>query len=225
VYILDDQELYGKGVADVFEKTAKELGMTVAGHEGIDPKAADYKALMTKISTSNAGGPPDAVYVGMVVDNNAAQLLKDKVAIMGDNTKVKYMGPDGIQTQAFIDGAGADVAEGAYASVAGLPFDKLEAGGAKFLTDYQAKYGKLTEPYAILGYDTMNVALAAIESVCASGGNPTDRAAVNKAVFATKDFAGALGTFSFDANGDTTLTDMTVYQVKGGSYVGVGTFK
>src|SRR5512140_207217 len=64
VYILDDQELYGKGVADVFEKTAKELGMTVAGHEGIDPKAADYKALMTKISTSNAGGPPDAIYVG-----------------------------------------------------------------------------------------------------------------------------------------------------------------
>ncbi len=30
------------------------------------------------------------------------------------------MGPDGVQTQAFIDGAGADIAEGAYASVAGL---------------------------------------------------------------------------------------------------------
>ncbi len=85
VYILDDQELYGKGVADVFEQTAKGIGMTVVGHEGIDPKAADYKALMTKISTSNAGGPPDGIFVGMVVDNNAAQLLKDKVSIMGDN--------------------------------------------------------------------------------------------------------------------------------------------
>jgi branched-chain amino acid transport system substrate-binding protein len=104
VYILDDQELYGKGIADVFEATAKEIGLTIVGHEGIDPKAADYKALMTKISTSNAGGPPDAIYTGMVVDNNASQLLKDKVAIMGDNTKVKYVGPDGIQTQAFIDG-------------------------------------------------------------------------------------------------------------------------
>jgi branched-chain amino acid transport system substrate-binding protein len=225
VYILDDQQLYGKGVADVFEKTAKSLGMNVLGHEGIDTKAADYKALMTKISTSNNGQPPDAIFVGMVIDSNATQLLKDKVSIMGDNTKVKFMGPDGIQTQAMIDGAGASIAEGIYASVAGLPFDKLNAAGQKFLTDYEAKYGKLTEPYAIYGYETMNVTLQAIENVCASGGDPSNRKAVRDAVFAIKDFNGALGTWSFDANGDTSLTDMSIYQAKSGSYVAVGTFK
>jgi len=225
VYILDDQELYGKGVADVFEATAKEIGLTIVGHEGIDPKAADYKALMTKISTSNAGGVPDAIYVGMVVDNNASQLLKDKVAILGDNTKVKYAGPDGIQTQAFIDGAGADVAEGVYASVAGLPLEKLGPKGQEFAAAYSAKYGKLTEPYAVYGYETMNVILKAIEDVCAAGGDPTDRATITKAVFAIKDFDGALGIWSFDANGDTSLTDMTFYQSQKGSYVAVGTFK
>ena len=225
VYILDDQELYGKGIADVFEATAKEIGLTVVGHEGIDPKAADYKALMTKISTSNDGKAPDAIYVGMVVDNNASQLLKDKVAIMGDNTKVKYVGPDGIQTQAFIDGAGKDVAEGAYASVAGVPFEELPAAGKQFKTDYEAKYGPLTEPYSVYGYEAMNVALKAIEDVCAAGGDPTDRATLTAAVFAIKDFDGALGTWSFDANGDTSLTDMTFYQVKDGAYVSVGTFK
>jgi len=225
VYILDDQQLYGKGVADVFEKTATSLGIKVLGHEGIDTKAADYKALMTKISTSNSGAAPDAIFVGMVIDSNATQLLKDKVSILGDNTKVKFIGPDGIQTQAMIDGAGASIAEGIYASVAGLPFDKLNAAGQKFLTDYTAKYGKLTEPYAVYGYEDMSVVLAAIESVCAAGGDPSSRKAVRDAVFATKDFNGALGTWSFDANGDTSLTDMTVYQVKSGSYVAVGTFK
>jgi branched-chain amino acid transport system substrate-binding protein len=225
VYILDDQELYGKGIADVFEARAGEIGLTVVGHEGIDPKAADYKALMTKISTSNAGGPPDAIYVGMVVDNNASQLLKDKVAIMGDNETVKFVGPDGIQTQAFIDGAGADVAAGVYASVAGVPFSDLPASGQQFIKDYEAKFGPLTEPYSVYGYETMNVALKAIEDVCAAGGDPTDRATINKAVFAIKDFDGALGTWSFDANGDTSLTDMTFYQVQGGAYVAVGTFK
>jgi branched-chain amino acid transport system substrate-binding protein len=225
VYLLDDQELYGKGVADVFEKTAKELGMTVAGHEGIDPKAADYKALMTKISTSNAGGPPDGIFVGMVVDNNASQLLKDKVAIMGDNTKVKYMGPDGVQTQAFIDGAGADVAEGAYGSVAGLAPANYTAAGQTFLKDYEAKYGHLTEPYAIYGYESMNVLLKAIEDVCAKGGDPSDRKQVLAAVMGTKDFDGVLGKWSFDANGDTTLTDMTIYQVQKGAYNAVGTFQ
>lgn len=225
VYILDDQQLYGKGVADVFEATAGEIGLTVVGHEGIDTKAADYKALMTKISTSNAGGPPDAIYVGMVVDSNASQLLKDKVAIMGDNEAVKFVGPDGIQTQAFIDGAGADVAEGAYASVAGLPLEKLGPKGQQFKTDYEAKFGALTEPYAVYGYETMNVALKAIEDVCAAGGDPTNREAVRAAVFAIKDFDGALGMWSFDANGDTSLTDMTFYQVQGGAYAAVGTFK
>jgi branched-chain amino acid transport system substrate-binding protein len=225
VYVLNDNELYGQGVANVFADTAKQLGVTVLGNEPIDPKAADYKALMTKISTSNNGNPPDAIFVGMVVDNNAAQLLKDKVAIMGDNTKVKYMGPDGVQTQAFIDGAGASVAEGAYASVAGLAPENYTAAGKKFLTSYEAKYGHLTEPYAILGYEDINVVLAGIESVCAAGGDPTDRASVTKAVLATKDFNGVLGTWSFDANGDTTLTDMTIYQAQGGKYVSVGTFK
>lgn len=226
VYILDDNELYGKGVADVFDKTAGEIGLQVIGHESIDPKAADYKALMTKISTSNAGGPPDAIYVGMVVDNNAAQLVKDKVAIMGDQTKVKYVGPDGIQTQAFIDGAGADVADGVYASVGGLPFDKLPASAQQFKKDYDAKYGgDLNEPYAVYGYEAMNVALKAIEDVCAAGGNPTDRKAVRDAVFAIKNFSGVLGTWSFDANGDTSLTDMTFYLVKGGKYTPYGQFK
>ena len=225
VYILDDQELYGKGIADVFEARAGEIGLTVVGHEGIDPKAADYKALMTKISTSNAGGPPDAIYVGMVVDNNASQLLKDKVAIMGDNATVKFVGPDGIQTQAFIDGAGADVAAGVYASVAGVPFSDLPASGQKFVKDYEAKFGPLTEPYSVYGYETMSVALKAIEDVCAAGGNPTDRAAINSAVFAIKDFDGVLGTWSFDANGDTSLVDMTFYQVKDGAYAPLGVFK
>jgi branched-chain amino acid transport system substrate-binding protein len=225
VYVLNDNELYGQGVANVFADTAKQLGMTVLGNEPIDPKAADYKALMTKISTSNNGNPPDGIFVGMVVDNNAAQLMKDKVAIMGDNTKVKYMGPDGIQTQAFIDGAGASVAEGAYASVAGLAPENYTAAGKKFLASYEAKYGHLTEPYAILGYEDINVVLAGIESVCAAGGDPTDRATVTKAVLNTKDFNGVLGTWSFDANGDTTLTDMTIYQAQGGKYVAVGTFK
>jgi len=226
VYILDDQELYGKGVADVFEATAKEIGLTVLGHEGIDTKAANYQALMTKISTSNGGKAPDAIYVGMVVDNNAAQLLKDKVAIMGDNATVKFVGPDGIQTQAFIDGAGADKAEGVYASVAGLPFEKLPAAAQQFKKDYDTKFGgDLNEPYAVYGYEAMNVALKALEDVCAAGGDPSDRETVRAAVFAIRDFEGILGTWSFDENGDTSLTDMTFYLAKGGKFETFGQFK
>lgn len=224
IYILDDQEVYGKGVADSVNQAAIAAGITVVAQEGYDPKAADYKALMTKISTSNNGGAPDAIYLGAVVDNNSAQVLKDKVAIMGDNETVKFVGPDGIYTAALIEGAGADVAEGVYATTPGLALKDLGDAGKKFFADYAAKFGETKEPYSIMGYDSMGAALKAIEDVCAAGGDPTDRAAVNKAVFAIKDFDGALGTWSFDANGDITLPYFLVGQIQNGAYVDFGTF-
>jgi len=224
LYILDDQEVYGKGVADSVNQAAVAKGITVIAQEGFDPKASDYKALMTKISTSNAGGPPDMIYLGAIVDNNAAQILKDKVAIMGDNVKVKFMGPDGIYTAALIEGAGADVAEGVFASTPGLALKDLGAAGTKFLSDYAAKYGATKEPYAIMGYDAMGAALKAVEDVCAAGGDPTNREAVRAAVFAIKDFDGALGKWSFDANGDITLPYFLIGVVKSGTYTDFGTF-
>ena len=225
LYILDDQEVYGKGVADSVNQAAVAAGITVIAQEGFDPKAADYKALMTKISTSNDGAAPDAVYLGAIVDNNAAQVLKDKVAIMGDNETVKFIGPDGIFTAALIEGAGADVAEGVFATTPGLALKDLGDAGKKFYADYAAKFKEETkEPYAILGYDTMSAALKAIEDVCAAGGDPTDRAAINSAVFAIKDFEGALGTWSFNADGDITLPYFVVGQVQGGAYADYGTF-
>lgn len=183
LYVLNDQQAYGKGVADSVAQAAKAAGITVIANEGYDTKAANYQALMTKISTSNNGNPPDMVFLGAVVDSNSSQVLKDKVSIMGDNTKVKFMGPDGVFTQAFIDGAGASVAEGAYASTPGVAKKDLNPIGTKFYADYAAKFGPTNEPYAVLGYDLMNGLLAAIENVCAQGGDPTNHATVTKAVF------------------------------------------
>jgi branched-chain amino acid transport system substrate-binding protein len=223
IYIVNDQEVYGKGVADSVEQAATAAGLTVIANEGFDTKAADYKALMTKISTSNAGGPPDLVYIGSIIDNNAAQVLKDKVAIMGDNTVVKFMGPDGIYTQALIEGAGTTVAEGAMATTPGLQLKDLGPGGIQFRKDYEAKYGDLTEPYAVLAYDSAAATLKAIEDVCAGGGDPTDRKSVRDAVFAIKDFDGALGTWSFDENGDVSLKYFLVGQVQNGKFADYAT--
>src|SRR5262249_21340510 len=184
VYILDDQQVYGKGVADLFEKNAKDLGLQILGHEGIDVKAQDYRALMTKIQSLN----PDMIFFGGIVDNNAGQLIKDMRAVGMTADKVKFMGPDGIQTPSFIDAAGADVAESAYGTVTGLPFDKLGPKGQEFLKKYKDKYGAESESYGPFGYEAASVALAAINKVCKK-----DRAAIRDAVFATKDFDGVLG--------------------------------
>jgi branched-chain amino acid transport system substrate-binding protein len=215
VYILDDQQVYGKGVADVFEVSAKELGIEILGRDGIDGKAQNYTSLMTKIASLG----PDLVYFGGIVDNNAGQLLKDLRAAGMPGDKVKFMGPDGIQTDSFITAAGADVSEGTYATIAGLPAEKLGDKGKNFYTNYEAKYGLKAESYGIFGYEAANVALSALNSVCTK-----DRAAIRDAVFSVKEFDGVLGKWSFDANGDTTLADIQGFEVKAGKWENTNLF-
>jgi branched-chain amino acid transport system substrate-binding protein len=213
VFILDDTQLYGKGLADVFDTHAKSIGLNVLGREGIDGKAADYRALAAKILDLN----PDLVYYGGITQNNAGQLWKD---IKGEGYKGMMMGPDGISEDAFIEAAGADVAEGTYTTFGGVPPDKLEGKAGEWYQAYKAKYNSEPQPYAIYGYESANVALAALNSVCEK-----NRAAIRDAVFATKDFNGVLGTWSFDANGDTTLTTMSGSQVTGGKFQFVQSIK
>ena len=226
VFILDDEEPYGYAVAHTFETAAQQLGIRVIAHEAIGPKTTDYQPLMWRIAASDNGHAPDAIYASMLAGQAASQLLKDKVAVLGDNTKVKFMGPNGILTPSFIDAATAPAAEGVYATETAVPFpDGLGDSGKQFVKDYQASYGSLTEPTAIYAYESMNVLLKAIDNVCAAGGDPTIRAQVREAIFAIHDFAGALGTWSFDQNGDTSLKDVTVYEIKSGSYQVVKTYK
>lgn len=213
VYVLDDTELYGKGIADVFNKEAPGAGLTVLGRDGIDGKATDYKALAEKIKATN----PDLVYYGGITQNNAGQLWRDLKDAMPD---VKLMGPDGILEQEWIDAAGS-AAEGTYITFGGLPADKLTGKGADFVKNYNAKYpNNPPEAYTAYGYEAASVVLAAIEKAAAT--NPADlaalRAAVLKEIHATKDFQGALGTWSFNEEGDTSLTAMSGNIVKDGKF-------
>ncbi len=215
VYILDDQELYGKGLAAIFETTAKKEGLEVVGKEGINPKAPDYKGLMTKIKDLN----PDLIYFGGITQNNAGQLIKDMRNVGMSADKVKFMGPDGTFEKAIIDAAGKD-AEGIYATFGGIPAKELTGDGKTWYESYKAKYNAEPEAYAAYGYESGKVVVNAINQVCKN-----DRAAIRDAVMATKDFKGVLGTWSFDQNGDTTLTTMSGNTVKNGKWEFVTTLK
>ena len=52
VYILDDCGAYGVGLADAFQEQAEKKGIKVLGRDRLDPKAADYSAILTKIKAS-----------------------------------------------------------------------------------------------------------------------------------------------------------------------------
>ena len=60
VYILNDKEAYGLGVAKNLQGAAEALGIKVLGFSAYDGKASNYQATFTKIKATN----PDAVFVG-----------------------------------------------------------------------------------------------------------------------------------------------------------------
>ena len=211
VYILDDKETYGKGLADQVQKSAEELGIQVIGREGVDTTAANFRSVMNKIAEED----PDAIYFGGIIENNAAQLIKDKVGAGMSNDDVLFIGPDGIFLDALLSQAGA-AAEGAYVTFGGLPESELSAKGQKFVQEYESRYDDDIQPYTAYAYEAANVMLDAIERASKDG--EVTRETVLKEIFATEDYNGVLGTWSFDEDGDTTLTELSVQQVENGEF-------
>ena len=207
VYVLDDRGLYGKGIADVFVSSAPEYGITVQGREGIDPKAQEYRSLMTKIKATS----PEWVYYGGTTQTNAGQIAKDMVAV---GLTAKLMVPDGCFEDAFIQAAGADNVNGrSHVTFGGVPPEELTGKGADFVKRYEEKYKQRPEAYAVYGYVAAKVALEALEKV-----GKKDREALRVAMTQIEQKDGALGTWKFDDNGDTTSTTMSGNIVENGKF-------
>lgn len=221
VYILNDNQVYGIGVAKAFETKAKALGMNVLGNDAWDAKAASYTSLFNKIKAKN----PDMVYLGGIYDNNGGALIKDKVSVLGDNSKVKLMAPDGFTGYTDLDKLAQG--EGLYLTFAGLATETLvKQGGApaKLIDAYKAKYGAApVGSYPLYGVAAVQVILAAIAN---SDGT---RAGVNNAVFggsgisipADTSMTGKAINIS-PKTGDTDAIDVTVQQLKGGVETTIG---
>ena len=208
VYILNDKEAYGLGVATNFRNAAEHLGIKVAGFEAWDPKASSYEGLFRKIGGSGA----DAVFLGGLIDENGAKVIKDKVAVLGPNDgKVKLLAPDGFTTQQTIDEAGK-AAAGMYMSVAGVPIDEFKGKGAEFASEFKGTLGgKEIDPYAIYGVQAAQVLLDAIAN---SDGT---RESVIENLFETEVSGGYLGNFEINENGDPSgasgaVVGFTIYR-------------
>ena len=215
VFIIDDRETYGQGLADQFEMAAQELGIEVLGREGIDGSASNYRGLMSSI----ADAQPDAVYFGGIIENNPGQLVRDKVDAGMPNDEVPFIVPDGVFVDTYIE-QGGEAAEDTYVTFGGVPPEELSEEGQAFVDAYNEAYpdGPPIAAYTAYAYEAANVMLDAIERAYEADGE-VNRQNVLREVFATEEFEGVLGTWSFDEDGDTTLTELSVQRVEDGEFV------
>ena len=173
---------------------------------------------MTKIKSKD----PDLIYFGGTTQTKGGQIAKDMVAV---GLRAKLMVPDGCMETAFIEAAGPEnLNDRCFITFGGIPAEAFEnatpefieknKSAKEFVDAYQKRFGRLPEAYAIYGYEASKVALEAIRRA-----DKKDRAAVVAACLGIKDFHGALGTWSFDANGDTTLKKLSGNTVENGKFV------
>jgi branched-chain amino acid transport system substrate-binding protein len=212
VYVLDDKELYGLGVATAFRKRCEELKVEVLGHESIDATQPDFKKLMAKVK----GKGPELVYFGGTTQSRAGQIGADMHAVQ---VGCPLMVPEGCYELAFIASAGADVLDElkCFVTVGGINPAKLKGRGAEFVTRYKERFRVEPTAEAAYGYEAAAVVLEALRAV-----GKKDREAVRKAVVGTPDFdRGVLGKWSFDADGDTTAQFLTVAVVEKGKFKAV----
>jgi branched-chain amino acid transport system substrate-binding protein len=212
-YILNDNETYGQGVASAFETEAKKQGIEILGNEPWDAKQPNYTALFNKIK----GLGPDCIYVGGIYDNNGGQLIKDKVAILGDNTAMPFMAPDGFT--GYPELVKLPQAQGMYLSFPGLTTEELRKQGgaaAKLLEAYKAKYG--TDPatsYALYGVAALQVILDAIAKSDGTRASVTNQVFSGSGITIPADVSAIGKELKIDpATGDVNLKDMTIEIVK-----------
>jgi branched-chain amino acid transport system substrate-binding protein len=214
VYILNDKEVYGAGLARNIESSAEEQGMEVAGNEGIDPKAPNFRSQAGAIKSSGA----DCFVFAGVTPNGAVQVYKDVSAALPE---AKLYGPDGVSNPEFFvpdeGGVPEEVGSKTKVTVATLSPDQYPPDGQKFFDDYKERYDVTNvDPYAIYGYEAMSLVLDTCERL---GPDCSDRQAMIDALFETKGRESVLGTYDIDENGDTTITDYGVYSIEDGELV------
>jgi branched-chain amino acid transport system substrate-binding protein len=203
VYVLDDSGAYGVGMANAFEDQAKKNGMTVIGHDQLDPREMDYTTILTKIKALG----PEAIYFGGT-SLAGIKLAKQSYDVVPQIIKA---GGDGIYSAALLKGGGFPAMDGWYATIAS-PYIADNPEVKPWIDRYQAKYGMGPTAYSFTAYDAMLVILDSIQRVAEAGmsvNHDTVRDAIQTANVKTLQ-----GMVSFDENGDIKNRIVSVFQCR-----------
>lgn len=198
LYIDND---YGVGFTDEFAKTVTAEGSRVVGKEKFAQGATDFRAQLTKLS---AAAPDGIVLLGY------KELGRVLVQVRELGIKATLLSSVVFEDPEVLKVAGK-AAEGVYYSYPAFNPNSQNANVKSFIEAYQAKFKDKPDIYAALSYDAAKLVSNAINSV----GNDADL--IKKNLYSVRDYQGATGLTSFDANGDV-IKNLGIKAVKNGNF-------
>jgi branched-chain amino acid transport system substrate-binding protein len=210
VYVLDDTQTYGKGLADAFTTTFTKFGGQVLKRDGVSDKTTDFTSYVT---TAKGLNPAVVAYGG--VTTSGLGLFRKQMAAQGLQT-IPFVGGDGVvdgsaaTASSFLQIAG-DGDTNAFGTVAAI-HDIPNAGD--FAAKYKAKFNTDPGSYSAPGYACTQIFLQALKAV---GTGVTDLAQLREKIRAyvadtANKYDTVLGTFNFDKDGDTSQHVISYYK-------------
>jgi branched-chain amino acid transport system substrate-binding protein len=199
VFVLDDGSLYGRGLAASFAGDATSAGLSIAGTRVVSTSSSQYGSLAASLA-----GTADCVLFAGEPTAGVATLFG---ALHAAGPSLKLFGTDALANAAFASSLGSAQAV-TYLTAPTLDPSFYGDAGQAFYEAYAVRFGGPPDASAIFGYEAMNAVLGALRTT----GN-RDRAAIVEAFFNIDNRVSPLGTYSIDADGDTTLDRYGSYRV------------
>jgi branched-chain amino acid transport system substrate-binding protein len=211
-FVLDDDEVDGADSATSFGVAAHDAKLTITNTVPYDPTAVDYSSLVHDVAHSGA----DCALISAIPESHAALLVRQLAAAIPG---LQIFGTATLAGSSFtnpqLGGIPLSADDRVTITAPTLPAWAYPASGRAFLAAYKRRWGD-PEPYAILGYEAMNLLLDAVSRSTAGGHRQAVRSDVVKALLDTRGRNGAIGTYSIKPDGDTTMRRYGVYRVRDG---------
>jgi branched-chain amino acid transport system substrate-binding protein len=206
VMVVDDQESYSTGLADIVQADLKKAGVSV-DRESVSQKDTDFSSLIAKVGSSTK-----VVYLPFQVASQA-QLFAQQIKAQGKSAVV--FGSDGTFDSSKFN------ASGNYVSFFAPDVTTLASDKA-LVSAYHKQFPGGTSPFGAPNYVLAQMWATAATKACAAGKGTVSRASLRAAFAKVKIAHSILGTpVSFDKNGDIAGAKFHIFKIVGGKYVTV----
>ncbi|MDI9407909.1 MAG: branched-chain amino acid ABC transporter substrate-binding protein [Candidatus Pacebacteria bacterium] len=202
VAILHDKTAYGQGLAEETKKSLNAAGGKEVMFEAITPKEKDYSAVVSQMKAAKV----DVIYLGGY--HPEAALIVRQAKEQG--LKAVLMSGDALQTKEFWSISG-DAGEGTLFTF-GPDYSKRK--DAKELVARFAAKNIVPEGYTLYSYASFQVLQQAAKKA-----NSLKSADIQKTIHSGHKFDTVIGKISFDAKGDVTRPDYSIYKFTKGEWV------
>jgi branched-chain amino acid transport system substrate-binding protein len=198
----DVRQDYSTGLAQVFIDEFKRIGGTIVSEESYSGGDTDFRAQLTSIKNAN----PDAIFIPGYY-NDVGNIARQARSL---GITAPLLGGDGWSHPTLLE-LGGEAVVGSYITDH-MSSQDTSAVVQAFVQPYKARFNETPSGLAACAYDAAKILCDAIQRA-----GSTDPAAIRTALEQTRDFVGATGTITINAE-HNAVKPATVVQVQPGEF-------